>query len=83
MRIVLIMIVAANLTACVHTKSGESRSAANYSATTGPEKQIPKDRYKELNRPEIEQRARRFETEGLNPEEALAAAQVQYLRSTP
>ncbi|MDX2455299.1 hypothetical protein [Desulfosarcina sp.] len=83
MKTMLIMIVAVNLTACVHTESGESQSTPNHSAATGLEKQNPKDRYQELNQPEIEQRAKHFENEGLSPEEALATAQIEYLRSTP
>ena len=83
MKIILIIIAAANLTACVHTKSADAQSVTNYSATTGPEKQITKDRYEELNRSVIEQRAKHFENEGLSPEDALATAQIEYLRSSP
>jgi len=83
MKIVFLILSLVVLTSCVHTKLNDSRSGVNYSATTGPEKQIPSDPWKGLDRPEVEQRAKHYENEGHSPEEALALAQIEYLKSAP
>jgi hypothetical protein len=83
MKAVLLLLPLLALTSCVHTKPNDSRSGADYSATTGPEKQMPSDPWKGLDKPEVEQRAKHYENQGHSAEEALALAQIEYLKSAP
>lgn len=83
MKTAILLVLIASLSACVHTTPADELSAADHAAVLGPEKDLSKGRDKNLDRPEIEQRAKHYESEGHGSEEAQAMAQIEYLKSAP
>ena len=82
MKIILpLLLAAAGLTACVHIKPTDNPSGVDYVASGGSRLRESRSDLKQLDIPEVAQRAKNYEKRGYTRDEARALAQTEYLKS--